>query len=100
MSAYRAQVEKYGSPIPDEEYKKLRSYAKSHNIKLTDFKFFVGDIRTIQIVIDDICEIAQDFPLLLDKKQGVHLELSYKLGTDFATAVGHIIHLNVNKFLT
>lgn len=99
MSSYKAQVEKYGTPISDELYKQLRNYANKNSIKLSGFKDYVGDICTIKTVIDDIVEIAKDFPRILDEKQGVWLELDYNLGSDFATSNGgHIIHLNGGYF--
>ena len=99
MSSYKAHVEKYGTPISDAQFKTLRSYAESENIRLSVFKDFVGDIETIKLVIDDIAEIARDFPKILDGKEGVILELDYNLGSDFATTVsGHIIHLNGGYF--
>ena len=99
MSSYKAQVEKYGTPISDAQFKALRSYAESRNIRLSGFKDFVGDIETIKLVIDDIAEIARDFPKILDGKEGAILELDYNLGSDFATTVsGHIIHLNGGYF--
>ena len=60
MSSYKAQVEQYGKPISDEKFKELREYANGHGIRLSGFKDFVGDIDVIKIVIDDICEIAED----------------------------------------
>ena len=61
-SAYKAEVEKYGTPISGDLYKELREYANAHMIRLSGFKHFVGDIQTIKTVIDDIIEIAGDFP--------------------------------------
>ena len=99
MSSYKAQVEQYGVPISKEGFQELRSYAKGHGIKLSGFKDFVGDIKVIKTVVDDICEIAQDFPKILDERNGIWLELDYNLGTDFATTEsGHIIHLNAVYF--
>ena len=59
MSSYKAQIEKYGTPISDEQFKTLRSYAEKRNIRLSGFKDFVGDIDTITLVIDDVIEIAR-----------------------------------------
>ena len=56
-------------------------------------------IEIIKTVIDDICEVAKDFPEILDERNGIWLELDYNLGTDFATTEsGHIIHLNAVYF--
>ena len=99
MSSYKAQVEQYGKPISDWKFKELREYANGHGIRLSGFKDFVGDIDVIKIVIDDICEIAEDFPAILDERNGIELELDYNMGTDFATTMaGHIIHLNAVFF--
>lgn len=99
MSSYKAQVDQYGTPISIEKFKELRDYANKRGIKLSGFKDFVGDIEVIKTVINDICEIAEDFPDILDAKKGIWLELDYNLGTDFATTEsGHIIHLNAVYF--
>ena len=89
----------YGKPISYVDFKTLRDYANEHKIRLSGFKDFVGDVETIKTVIDDIAEIAADFPLILDEKYGIWLELDYGLGTDFATTEsGHVIHLNAVYF--
>ena len=99
MSAYKAQVEKYGTPISAEEYKELRDFANAHKIRLSGFKDFVGDITTIKTLIDDIVEISHDFPLILDERHGIVLELDYDLDDDdLATTKGHTIHLNAGHF--
>ena len=99
MSSYKAQVEQYGKPISDGKFKELRQYANGHGIRLSGFKDFVGDIDVIKMVIDDIREIAEDFPAILDERNGIELELDYNMGTDFATTMaGHIIHLNAVFF--
>ena len=73
MSSYRAQVEQYGTPISEDQYKALRNYAEQNGVKLSGFKDFVGDIKVIQTVIDDIIEIAEDFPKILNEKLGICL---------------------------
>ena len=98
MSAYRAQVEKYGTPITGGQFKELRAYANEHRIQLSGFKDYVGDISTIKTVIDDIVEISHDFPLILDGKKSIWLNLDYHLGSDFAKAEDHIIYLNGGYF--
>ena len=95
MAGFKALVKKYGEPISKEEYKDLFLYAQERNIKLSEFKHFVGDTGIIKQVIDDILPIAKDFPLIIEGRKGIVLELDYSMGTDFATAMfGHIIHLN------
>ncbi len=99
ISSYKALVAQYGTPINDGDFKCLRSYADEHHIRLSGFRDFVGDISVIKTVIDDISEIAVDFPLILDEKMGICLELNYGLGTDFATTErGYMIHLNAGYF--
>ena len=99
ISGYKALVAQYGTPILDEQFKELREYANDHKIKLSGFKDYVGDIAVMKTVIDDISEIARDFPDILDDRDGIWLELDYGLGTDFATTrSGHIIHLNAGYF--
>ena len=99
-NAYKAQVERLGKAISKEQYNKLREYAASRRIRISGFRNYVGDIETIKTVIDDIYEIAGDFPLLLDERTGVVLELDYDMkDEDFATTgSGHVIHLNAEYF--
>ena len=99
-SAYKAQVAKYGTPISEELFRELREYANARKIRLSGFKDFVGDIQTIKTVIDDIIEIAGDFPRILDERQGIVLDLDYGMpDEDFATTYnGHVIHLNAGLY--
>ena len=99
-NAYKARVEELGTPISDERYKVLRDYADKHDIRISGFRNYVGDIDTIKTVIDDISEIADDFPRILDKRNGVILELDFDMkDEDFATTgSGHVIHLNASYF--
>lgn len=97
---YKAQIEKYGTPISRDLYLELRKYADEHRIRITGFRNFVGDIETIKTVIDDICEIAVDFPEILDKRMGIILELDYDMNdADFSTTdSGHVIKINAGYF--
>ena len=79
---YKTQVGEFGIPITDEQYKELRSYAVAHGIRITGFRNYVGDIETIKIIIDDISEIARDFPKILDVRFGVVLELDFDMNDD------------------
>ena len=99
-SAYKAQIAKYGTPISEEQYRELRKYADENKIKISGFRNFVGDVETIKTVIDDICEIAFDFPAILDDRKGIILELDYDMrDEDFATTdSGHVIHINAGLF--
>lgn len=49
MSSYKAQVEQYGTPISEDQYKALRNYAEQNGVKLSGFKDFVGDIRLFRL---------------------------------------------------
>lgn len=40
------------------------SYAKDKDIRLSGFKQFDGDIQIIFDLVDDVDEIATDFPLI------------------------------------
>lgn len=82
MSSYKKQVKKYGTPISGTEYEELKEYAHKKKIRLAGFKDFVGDIYTIQQVIDDIDLVAKDFPLLISDKKGITLELEYEDGRE------------------
>ena len=75
MSSYKSQIEKYGKPISKEVYSELSAYADKRNVHLSGFKDFVGDIRVIKSAIDDICDIAEDFPEILSGKNAIELKL-------------------------
>lgn len=99
-NAHKAQVEELGTPISGDLYKELRDYANKHSIKISGFRNYVGDIETIKTVINDISEIAEDFPRIIDERNGVVLELDFDMkDEDFATTgSGHVIHLNALYF--
>ena len=100
-NAYKAQMQKYGTPITKEQYIELRRYANDHGLLLSGFKNYVGDIDIINVVIDDISDIAKDFPLILEEKNRVQLILDFDMSDgDFATTdSGHWIHLNAEYFM-
>ncbi|MCR5211243.1 MAG: hypothetical protein K6C41_01695 [Lachnospiraceae bacterium] len=100
VNAHKAQVDELGKPISDALYKELRDYANKCKIKISGFRNYVGDIETIKTVIDDISEIAEDFPQIIDERNGVVLELDFDMkDEDFATTgSGHVIHLNASYF--
>ena len=77
-NAHKAQVKQYGSLIAREEYNELREYADNHKILLSGFHNYVGDIDVIKVVIDDISEIAKDFPRILEEKNRVLLLLDFE----------------------
>ena len=94
-------MKQYGSRIAREEYNELREYADKHKILLSGFHNYVGDIETIKTVIDDISEIAKDFPRILEEKNRVLLLLDFDMSDDsFATTDSdHWIHLNAGYFM-
>lgn len=94
MSSYKSHIMQYGTPISPEDFRDLRKYANSHNISLSQFRDYVGNIDTIKILIDDISTIALDFPKIVEGRYHLELKISYDLGTDFATTNNHIIRLN------
>ena len=99
MSSFKSQIEKYGNPISKEVYSELAEYAGKRNVHLSGFKDYVGDIKVIEAVIDDICVIAEDFPMIISGKNAIELKLDYDMGTDFATTKHkHIIHLNAGYY--
>lgn len=99
-SVYKAQIARLGTPISIERYKELRNYASEYGVKLSGFRNYVGDTETIETVINDIYEIAKDFPKILDERRGVILELDFGMSDeDFATTdSGHVIKLNAVYF--
>ncbi len=99
-NAHKTQVEEFGAPISEGDYRELRNYAKDQNIRISGFRNYVGDIEAIKTVIDDIREIAEDFPKIIDERNGIVLELDFDMKKeDFATTgSGHVIHLNAFYF--
>ena len=99
-NGYRLQVAQLGTPISQERYKELRDYADSRKIRISGFRNYVGDIEVIKSVIDDIIVISEDFPLILDERRGIVLELDFNMSEeDFATTdSGHVIRLNAFYF--
>lgn len=92
-----AKIIEHGKCITKTEYKELVEYASLKGIRLYSFKNFVGSIDTIKEVIDSICIVAADFPLLLDNgTHSVKLELEYIKGTEaeYASSIREVIRLN------
>ncbi|MBO4396231.1 MAG: hypothetical protein J5819_07795 [Eubacterium sp.] len=79
---YKAKVAELGTPISAEQFEKLRQYANEHSIRLSGFKDFVGSIETIKMVIDDISEIAHDFPAILDESFLYNIKCRDQQGLD------------------
>ena len=98
--AHKAQIDQYGMPISQNQFDDLRNYANLNGVRLSGFRNYVGDTGVIKLVIDDISEIAMDFPRILDEKCGIVLELDYDMDDDdFATTdSGHVIHINAGLF--
>lgn len=92
-----AKITEHGKCITKTEYKELVEYALSKGIRLYRFKNFVGSIDTIIEVIDSICIVAADFPLLLDNgNNSIKLELEYIKGTEaeYASSIREVVRLN------
>lgn len=85
--------------ISKEEYLELRNYANERRIRLSGFKKFSGDISIIKELIDDIIIIAKDFPLILEGRKRLELNLDIWCSDDvFATTENHLVYINANLF--
>ena len=94
-----ASYGKYEKCIAKNEYKELMTYASEKNVKLEGFRRFSGDIEVIKEAIDDIIEIAKDFPKILTERRSIVLRFDEHLSaSDFATTNRHLISINGNIF--
>lgn len=94
-----ASYGKYSKCISKDEYNELMRYASERNIKLEGFKKFSGDIKLIKEAIDDIVEIAKDFPKILTERRSIVLRFDEHLSaSDFATTNRHLISINGDIF--
>lgn len=90
---------KYATCISKDEYRELMNYALERKVKLEGFKKFSGSIELIKESIDDIVEIAQDFPKILSERKSVVLRFDEHISErDFATTNRHLISINGNIF--
>ncbi len=94
ISGYSRFRDSIKSRITNEEYQTLKSYALSKNISLEYYKDFAGNISDIIDVIDRICIVAKDFPLILEGKKHIVLSLFYEESKDFAYTEANHIFLN------
>lgn len=98
-NVFSVNKRKNAHTISKEEYQELRVYATRQNVKLSGFKHFVGDISLIKELVDDIMEIAKDFPLITQGRKTVEIVLDdSSKEDDFATTVDHVIYINSNLF--
>lgn len=94
-----ASYGKYATCISKEEYREIMDYAFERKIKLEGFKKFSGGIGLIKEIIDDIVEIAQDFPKLLIQRKSIVLRFDEHISeSDFATTNRHLISINGDIF--
>ena len=94
-----ASYGKYSTCITKDEYKELMSYANERKVKLEGFKKFSGSRDLIKEAIDDIVEIAKDFPKILTDRKSIVLRFDeYLSEKDFATTNRHLISINGNIF--
>lgn len=79
----------------------LSTYAKGKGIRLDldSFKHFEGTSSTVEEVINALARVADDFPLLRDKRRGIILHNSYTMNdNDYAQVIGKNIMINNNAF--
>lgn len=80
--------------IASHELKELYRYADSKKIQLVGFKKYTGNIEAIKTMIDNIAEIADDFPKVLTGRKKVAIRLYTNLLEDnFATTTNSIINI-------
>lgn len=94
-----ASYGKYASCITKDEYKELMDYARNRKVKLEGFRKFSGNIDLIKEAVDDIAEIAQDFPRIISERKSIVLRFDEHISErDFATTNRHLISINGNIF--
>lgn len=94
-----ASYGKYSTCICEDEYKELMAYASERNVKLEEFRKFSGNIDIIKEAIDDIVEIAKDFPRILTQRKSIVIRFDEHISSkDFATTNKHLISINGNIF--
>ncbi|MBP3568159.1 MAG: hypothetical protein J6K04_03235 [Lachnospiraceae bacterium] len=54
--------DKYFSCISKEEYQELMRYATERGVRLEGFKRFSGEVPLIKELIEDVVNVAKDFP--------------------------------------
>lgn len=88
-----------GEKITTEQYKEVMKYSREKNVRLSGFKQFDGDIQTVKDMIDDVDEIASDFPLIREGKKTITIYWDETVDADdFAVTRNHIICINANAY--
>lgn len=88
-----------GTKITSEKYKELMDYANDKGVKLSGFRHYDGNIEIIKRLVNDVNVVAQDFPLVKERKHIVTIQLDQYLNDDdFAVTNGHIIRINANAY--
>jgi hypothetical protein len=90
---------KKGEKISNADFKEVMKYGRDKGIRLSGFKQFDGDIQTIKDIVDDVNQIAEDYPLIKEGKKSITILLDESLdANDFAVTRNHIICINANAF--
>lgn len=91
--------DKYFSCISKEEYQELMRFATERGVRLEGFKRFLGDISLIKELIEDVVNVAKDFPEILVGRKSVVIRLDdYASDDDFATTDRHLISINSKMY--
>ena len=88
-----------GQKISSSEYKGIMSYARAHNIELSGFKQFDGQLQTVVDLIDDAEQVTKKYPGITSGKKRLTIMLEEMMRPeDFAITRGHIISINANAY--
>ena len=88
-----------GEKISSGQFKEIMKYARGKGVSLSGFKEFDGDIQTLKDLVDDVDEIAADFPLIKDGRKSVTIMLDTTANpNDFAVTRNHMICINADAF--
>ncbi len=91
--------DKYFSCISKEEYQELMRYATERGVRLEGFKRFSGEVPLIKELIEDVVNVAKDFPEILVGRKSVVVRLDdYAPDNDFATTDRHLISINSKMY--
>lgn len=94
-----ASYGKYATCITKNDYRELMDYAHKRRVKLEGFRKFSGSVDLIREAVDDIVEIAQDFPKIISERKSIVLRFDEHISErDFATTNRHLISINGNIF--
>ena len=88
-----------GTPITEEQLKELVAYGAKNHIDVISFENFDGDVEFIKTFIDDLTQVAKDYPEILSGKRNLQLRCSYQMDAkDYAETTKNCISLNGNAF--